>query len=290
MGIAPHVHTIASTAILYKMDYKKLLTRTASGIIYCGIIIGAIFCGIYGVAILAALLSSLACMEFDKISHRNGSGRTLLLLTDITACLLLSFTPIAPLLGFGWLFAILIRIIEQLYLIEEDPVNDLAHSMLVQAWIALPMFMMTFIAGLWQPMVILAIFLFLWINDTGAYLVGSTFGKHRLFERISPKKSWEGFIGGFVFNLAFAVLFYFTGGHFFGIPEASIWIWFGLATTVTIFGTWGDLVESMIKRTLHIKDSGNLIPGHGGILDRIDSLLLAVPATFIYLSIWEILR
>ncbi len=272
------------------MDYRKLLTRTVSGLIYCLIIVLAIWWGEMGVSFMAALLCIMACVEFAKISHDSDSGYKLTLITDIIACVLLCFAARWPLLGFFWLLTILIRFIEQLYIQEENPVRDLAHSMLVQVWIAMPMFLMTLIAYfLWTPMLILAIFLFLWINDTGAYLVGSTMGRHRLFERISPKKSWEGSIGGFAFNMGAAVLFYFYGGHFFGIPEASIWVWLGLAATVTVFGTYGDLVESMIKRSLHIKDSGNLIPGHGGILDRIDSALLAIPAAFIYLCIWPML-
>lgn len=268
------------------MDYRKLLTRTVSGLIYCLIIVLAILWGELGVSFLAALLCIMACVEFARISHDSESECKLTLITDIIACLLLCFTSIVPVLGLFWLLAIVARFIEQLYIRDDNPVRDLAHSMLVQVWIAMPMFLMTLIAYLGNPMLILSIFLFLWINDTGAYLVGSTLGRHRLFERISPKKSWEGSIGGFAFNMGAAALFYLYGGHFFGIPEASIWIWLGLAATVTVFGTFGDLVESMIKRTLHIKDSGNLIPGHGGILDRIDSALLAIPAAFIYLCLW----
>lgn len=271
------------------MDYRKLLIRTVSGLVYCLVIVLAIWWGTFGVSLLAALLSSMACIEFAKISHDSRSRYGITLITDIAACLLLCFTPEWPFLWFFWLLTILIRFIEQLYIREDNPVRDLAHSMLVQAWIAMPMFLMALIADLWQPELILAVFLFLWINDTGAYLVGSMLGRHRLFERISPKKSWEGSIGGFVFNMGFAALFYFYGSHFFGIPEANVWVWLGLAATITVFGTYGDLVESMIKRTLHIKDSGNLIPGHGGILDRIDSALLAFPAAFLFLCFWMIL-
>lgn len=271
------------------MDYRKLLIRTVSGLVYCLVIVLAIWWGTFGVSLLAALLSSMACIEFAKISHDSRSRYGITLITDIAACLLLCFTPEWPFLGFFWLLTILIRFIEQLYIREDNPVRDLAQSILVQAWIAMPMFLMALIADLWQPELILAVFLFLWINDTGAYLVGSMLGRHRLFERISPKKSWEGSIGGFVFNMGFAALFYFYGSHFFGIPEANVWVWLGLAATITVFGTYGDLVESMIKRTLHIKDSGNLIPGHGGILDRIDSALLAFPAAFLFLCFWMIL-
>ena len=127
------------------------------------------------------------------------------------------------------------------------------------------------------PMLPLSVFIFLWASDSGAYLVGSLIGKHRLFERISPKKSWEGSIGGGVLALVAAwALWYF-------FPIMSLWQWIGMALVVVVFGTWGDLVESLLKRQLGIKDSGHILPGHGGILDRFDSSMLAVPAVVIYL-------
>lgn len=120
-------------------------------------------------------------------------------------------------------------------------------------------------------------------NDTGAYLSGSLFGKHKLFPRISPKKSWEGSIGGGILVLIIAgvIGYYANSGnntHLLSMPE-----WIGLGLVVVIFGTWGDLVESLLKRTIGIKDSGNILPGHGGILDRFDSSLLAIPAATVYL-------
>jgi len=138
----------------------------------------------------------------------------------------------------------------------------------------------------------LSVFVFLWVNDTGAYCVGSLLGRHKLFPRVSPGKSWEGSIGGAVFVLAVAYLVGWLDNTeiadadhaspvFMGmlsIPE-----WMGLGLVVVVFGTWGDLVESLFKRTLGIKDSGSILPGHGGMLDRFDSSLLAIPAAVIYL-------
>ena len=125
----------------------------------------------------------------------------------------------------------------------------------------------------------LSIFIFNWVNDTGAYCTGMLFGKHKLFERISPKKSWEGSIGGSVF----CIISSFILAHFF--PFMSTGVWIGLALTVVIFGTWGDLTESLLKRRLGIKDSGNILPGHGGMLDRFDSAILAIPAAVVYLYV-----
>ena len=125
----------------------------------------------------------------------------------------------------------------------------------------------------YNPILPLSIFIFNWVNDTGAYCTGMLFGKHRLFERISPKKSWEGSVGGAVFSIIAAMVM----AHFFPFMTP------GLVTVV--FGTWGDPTESLMKRTLGIKDSGNILPGHGGMLDRFDSTLMAVPAAVVYLYI-----
>ena len=123
----------------------------------------------------------------------------------------------------------------------------------------------------------LSVFIFNWSNDTGAYCTGMLFGRHRLFERISPKKSWEGSIGGGIISILVSLVM----AHSF--PFLSVLQWIGFALVVVVFGTWGDLVESLLKRQLGIKDSGNILPGHGGMLDRFDSTLLAVPAVVLYL-------
>jgi phosphatidate cytidylyltransferase len=125
----------------------------------------------------------------------------------------------------------------------------------------------------------LSVFVFLWVNDTGAYCVGSLLGRHKLFPRISPGKSWEGSIGGAVFVLAAA----WAVSYFLDDMMLNLYEWLGLGLVVVVFGTWGDLVESLFKRTLGVKDSGSILPGHGGMLDRFDSSLLAIPAAVIYL-------
>ncbi len=268
------------------MDFHKLLIRSISGAVYCAIIVCCILCGYWGVFALGVLLSALACVEMSKMFHELSREELPVLIIDITGCICLAIAPIMPVAMLMWIAAMVVRLIEQLYIVEGNPVKEMALSAFKQLYIGLPMLLMTAIAYLIHPMLILAIFIFIWINDTGAFLVGSMFGKHRLFERISPKKSWEGFFGGLIFNLGFSVLFYYCFNDFFGLGGfGTLGIWLGLAATVSVFGTWGDLVESLMKRSLHIKDSGNLIPGHGGILDRIDSLLLVLPAVTLYLAI-----
>lgn len=130
----------------------------------------------------------------------------------------------------------------------------------------------------------LCLFIFLWVNDSGAYCTGSLIGKHKLFPRISPGKTWEGSIGGGVLVLIVAGVIGYLANRDQSNPHLlSIAGWIGLGLVVVVFGTLGDLVESLFKRTLGIKDSGNILPGHGGMLDRFDSSLLAIPAAVIYL-------
>lgn len=266
------------------MDFHKLLIRTLSGLVYCGIIIGAIYAGRWGVAALGTVFILLANLEFSKIAGSKDTAPSLTMI-DILAGVCLALSPMEPTFAIGVIIAVMSRFILQLYAPVSSPVASISHSMLMFMWVAVPMLLMSCISVMWSPMIILAIFFMLWINDTGAFLVGSMIGRHRLFERVSPKKSWEGFFGGLLFNVAFSVLFYYACNEFFGMARlhAGLVAWIVMAVVVTIFGTFGDLVESQLKRTLHLKDTGTMIPGHGGILDRIDSLLLALPAVFVYL-------
>lgn len=131
--------------------------------------------------------------------------------------------------------------------------------------------------------ILYALFFTIWLNDTGAYLCGCTLGKHKFFERISPKKTWEGFAGGALLAILVGA---FVFPHLFGKGQI-FWLLFTLIAVV--FGTLGDLIESLIKRSVGVKDSGNILPGHGGILDRFDSFMFAAPAIFIYISIYNIM-
>lgn len=186
-----------------------------------------------------------------------------------------------------YLVTIVYLMIAELYLKQADPIQDWAYTMLSQMYIALPFSLLNVLAfnattnGVvtFNTLLPLSIFIFLWVNDSGAYCVGSLLGRHKLFPRISPGKSWEGSIGGAVFVLlaAYAISYYLDGRMLNSIE------WLGLGLVVVVFGTWGDLVESLFKRTLDIKDSGNILPGHGGMLDRFDSSLMAIPAAVIYL-------
>ena len=191
-----------------------------------------------------------------------------------------------------YLLSIVYLFIGELYLKQEDPINDWAYAMLSQLYIALPFSMLNVLAFEQAPNGItyqynmqlpLCVFVFLWLNDTGAYCSGSLFGKHKLFPRISPAKSWEGSVGGAILVMIVAAIIGYFSNTNCQMSQLSITGWVGLGFIVVVFGTWGDLVESLFKRTLGIKDSGKILPGHGGMLDRFDSSLMAIPASVIYL-------
>ena len=139
--------------------------------------------------------------------------------------------------------------------------------------------MLAFITGSYNHGIPLGFMLMLWANDTGAYIMGKSFGKHKLFERVSPGKTWEGLAGGILSAVVAAgvIARYFT--------VLDTWQWLCVALIISVFGTFGDLVESLFKRSRQIKDSGAILPGHGGLLDRFDGLLLAAPIVFVFLKL-----
>lgn len=190
-----------------------------------------------------------------------------------------------------YLLTIIYLFVSELYTKNKNAIHDLSYTMLGQMYVALPLSMINVLAFRtatdgnihFYYLLPLSVFIFLWTSDTGAYCVGSFFGKHKLFPRISPAKSWEGSIGGGVLVLVAAFLVSLLDQNHGNLSGLNTLQWLGLGLVVTVFGTWGDLVESLIKRTLGIKDSGTILPGHGGMLDRFDSSLLAIPASAVYI-------
>ena len=170
--------------------------------------------------------------------------------------------------------------IAELFKKNEAPFTNIAYTYFGLLFTIVPFSFfhaLGYLNGSFNPHLPLAFLLMLWGNDTGAYLVGSKFGRTKLFERHSPKKTWEGFIGGMVITIAIA----FILDRFFTEEPLQNLIW--MAVLISIFGTIGDLIESMLKRSLNVKDSGGILPGHGGLLDRFDGLLMAAPIVYAYL-------
>lgn len=272
---------------------KGLVLRSISGIVYVAVIVVGLTMGEICFKIFISLFTILGIMEWTRLTNDTGSPLNMLLdiigatIAVIGLSALAGGSASAAVYGACYLTYLILRLVTQLYTRDKSALNSLAYSLMGQLYIALPLGLMSFIyyhEG-YGSAALLAMFIMIWLNDTGAFCVGSTLGRHKLFARVSPKKSWEGFIGGVIFAIASAFLFkYCFGSHYQSLSLAEM---LAMGAIVGCIATWGDLVESLIKRALGVKDSGQMIPGHGGILDRIDSLLLVSPGLLVYFTfIW----
>ena len=275
---------------------NNFVARTITGILFVATIV-VCFLNPTAMIFLFALVTGLTVWEFTGLVN-DRAGVTVNRFISTVAGVYFFLAMAGTTSGFTsstvfipYLITIVYLLIAELYAKQEDPIHDWAYTMMSQMYVVLPFSLLNMLAFRAAPEGImyiytlpLSVFVFLWVNDTGAYCCGSLFGKHKLFPRISPGKSWEGSIGGGVFVLAAAALvWYLTDSYDMNPTGMDMWEWMGLGLVVVVFGTWGDLVESLFKRTLGIKDSGNILPGHGGMLDRFDSSLLAIPAAVVYL-------
>lgn len=267
---------------------NNFLVRTLSGFIFVLIVVGSILVHHYAFLIVFALITAMSVREFHKLTNVSGQIDVNTIVASVGAMLLFvvsylhaSGAVTFPVFPFYGVYAVGVLIAE-LYRKKSNPIHNWAYFLLGQIIVALPFSLLNFISFVddttYKPMLLIAVFATIWINDSGAYIFGVSFGRHRLFERVSPKKSWEGFFGG-----ALAAL---GAGYVFSlfIPDLSLIQWLVFSQLMVVFGTFGDLIESLLKRTLQVKDSGDVLPGHGGFLDRFDSLLLAAPIIYIYLT------
>lgn len=272
---------------------KNFIIRALTGIAIVAVQVLCTYLSPLSLAGLFLLLTALTVNEFLGIVSLKGQVQVNRPIVIVGSCYLFfafwlncltrggSLVVFAPYLVF-----LLYCYIKELYSHHDNPIVNLGVTMLSQIYIVLPLSLINLLAfgdfacfSGEAPFyaIPLAIYIFIWVSDTGAYLCGSLLGRHRLFPRISPKKSWEGSIGGALLTVGAAV----AVAHFYGFM--NVWQWIGMALVVVVFGTYGDLTESMIKRHLGIKDSGNILPGHGGLLDRLDSMFFAIPAVIVYL-------
>ncbi|MDD2987026.1 phosphatidate cytidylyltransferase [Flavobacterium sp.] len=262
---------------------NETLTRALSGAVYILLLLTCLFYSNTTFHILFGLFLAMAVLEFCKLVKLHFLAPLLFALTAYIGIDKQTFNPI-------WdVVLTLISVIVCLYLLvflfskKERQFHLLEKWIYVIGYIILPFIIITKIpigiAG-YNPKILIGIFILIWTNDTFAYLVGKNFGKHKLFERISPKKTIEGFFGGFIFTLIASILL----AKYF-IETSNISIWIGIAILVSIFATLGDLVQSKFKRIAKVKDSGKIMPGHGGVLDRLDSIIFVSPFIFLFYQI-----
>lgn len=265
---------------------NPVLTRSLSGIIYVAIIVSACLCGEYGVIALCVLFAILGVIEFKHMYSSHQKSPMWLTIYDIIAVSSLAI----PVLGFlPALIFLLGRMIIMIYDSDNKAIDSYALDVMMYLYIGCPIAAMSML-GMHNSMVVLATFIMIWLNDTGAYCVGTLFGRHKMFPSVSPKKSWEGFFGGMFFCIAFGIVLGLTNWRLgVIILPGKLYFWIIASVIICIMSTYGDLFESRLKRFLNLKDSGHLIPGHGGILDRIDSMLMVMPAVLIIYFLWIIM-
>ncbi len=269
-----------------------LLKRLLSAVIFVIVLLGGILFNEYLYVVIFTVITILTQAEAYRLFEKTGNKTQKYygLFTGLFVFLLSFFVAkeiIPPTSYFIIIFLIIFLFVYEIYQNSEDHFLCIAFTVFGIVYVVIPMSTLNFIAfsgineGIFTYEYLLSLFVIIWVNDTGAYLAGSKFGKNKLFERISPNKTWEGTLGGaiFAFIAAYALSLFFTS---LTLPQ-----WLIFAAITVIFGTYGDLTESWLKRKAGIKDSGNIMPGHGGLLDRFDSTLFAAPMIFLYLKITE---
>ena len=274
---------------------KNFFIRAISGVVMFAVVLGAILGSKWSFGALVMLITLGGEWEFYRLAKKAGTSPQCAvgLLAGalmITAMVAILYNQLAITIVAMVIFMLLIPmpLIFELYRKSATPMANVGITYAGVIYVALPMTLLMFFPTMlgagngWQPWSVIFYIFIIWANDVFAYLFGITLGKHRLFERISPKKSWEGFFGGLLGAMAMG----FVAAK---VLDANVAMWIGLALIAAITGVFGDLVESLLKRSVDVKDSGNIIPGHGGWLDRFDALIFSVPFAFIYLAIVELI-
>lgn len=274
----------------------NFVIRTITAILFAFVMLFCILKGAFWFIGLFALCTILATIEYTGLVNKYkqaGASRlwaTVATFTFYAAIVGLSIKQTSSVLFMPFVFTLIVIMVRGLFIKKPSPIGGWVHTLFPVIYIALPFALTSMLAfntrgpeSGYSPIIPLTLFIFLWCNDVGAYCTGCTIGKHKLFERISPKKTWEGSIGGAILTVIAAFLLHRFKPDWYSFEP--VWVWIGMALVVVMSGTLGDLVESLMKREMGIKDSGRILPGHGGMLDRFDSALLAIPATVVYLNL-----
>lgn len=267
---------------------NEFVKRTLSGAIYVSLVIASIFLGQMSFTLLLALFLLIAVAELGNLLLKNKDRILIILL------MLSSLIFFAGLNGYWYrylsateagILLLATAFVLSIFLILRKSDQSLKYLNLSILWLVIPFFLLSILMSPLRtsdPFVdfALAIFVFIWVNDTFAYLSGSLLGSHLMFPSLSPKKTWEGFVGGLLFSILAAMIW----ANFF--EAASMLQWIIIAVLTSVSGTMGDFFESKLKRQAGVKDAGNIIPGHGGVLDRLDSILFAAPAVFLLIILF----
>lgn len=275
---------------------KNLIMRTLTGVVFVALMVSSILYGPISFGILFALVTGMSMWEYTGLINQRSDVSLNRLISVVAAvylfCAFWGYSSgVTPTSGvfIPYVLTLIYLIVSELYQERDHTLNNWAYTMFGQIYVALPFSLLSTLAFTVNPadmtvnyswILPLMLYVLLWCSDTGAYCVGSLLGKkisYKLFPSVSPHKSWVGSVGGGLLAVAVAALVARWD------TTLTLWEWIGFALVVVVFGTWGDLVESLFKRQLNIKDSGNILPGHGGMLDRFDSSMMAIPAVVVYL-------
>lgn len=275
--------------------------RTLSGAVYVAVVVSSI---LFHPAFFGAVFAIISLLAVREFYHLMKSPRPNRILAELAAVLLflIAWMPVGlaeTCYGFlmivcvaAYCLSVLAGLIAELWMKAEDPVRNWGNLLQSQVMIALPVALMA-VLMFFDKYLLLAVFVLIWVNDSGAYCVGSLTakrpgGNHKMFPRVSPKKSWEGLFGGIALAVGVSALLAYCGWFDWLEKFSSLNVYLTaalFAMVVAVFGTLGDLMESLLKRTIGVKDSGKFLPGHGGVLDRFDSILLAIPTTLLLVII-----
>lgn len=277
---------------------KNFIVRTLSGAVMLAVVLGAILASEWSFIALMAVITLGGIWEFYNFAQKAGYqpmkllglfGGMMIFAIAISLFILFAtkdstndslFAIIFGMAIITLLLLVPLMFICELYRKSPTPIANIGSTLMGMLYVAFPLSLLILIPallgnGVWNPWIVIFYIFIIWANDVFAYLFGITLGRHRLFERISPKKSWEGFFGGLLGAMAMGYVASL-------VLEADAMTWIGLALVAAIAGVFGDLVESLFKRSVDLKDSGNFIPGHGGWLDRFDALIFSAPFAFVY--------
>lgn len=274
---------------------NETLKRAISGAVYILLLIISIICSAESFFILFGLFLLIAVFEFCELVHINKTlpGIVAVLMYGSVTYLESQDIHLSKNFDYTLLGATLLISFRSIYFLFDNKqykIETIGKYLFLLGYIILPFIIITKIPfGVkgYNPKIIIGIFILIWTNDTFAYIVGKSIGKHKLYEKISPKKTIEGFIGGIIFAV---IASYLIATYYIEGKEIAQFIWLGFALIVGIFGTIGDLIESKFKRIANVKDSGTIMPGHGGVLDRLDSVIFVAPFIFLFYQILPFIK